>query len=128
MKLVPPKRSRKHSSTWYYLLKILFLATLYTESTCIIHCGTIHWQACVWIEFLWLLYKHLRTHTNFLEMYGKWACIHEFSITQSKFQPSLILRFGKRVHVLGIGTTYTDWDDRCSLRQIDTWIEVKDFN
>ena len=28
------------------------------------------------------LYKHLGAHTNYLEMYGKWACIHEFSITQ----------------------------------------------
>ena len=28
------------------------------------------------------LYKHLNAHTTSLEMYGKWACIHEFNITQ----------------------------------------------
>ena len=26
--------------------------------------------------------KHLRACTYYLEMYSKWACIHEFSITQ----------------------------------------------
>ena len=31
------------------------------------------------------LYKHLRACTNYLEMYGKWACINEFNNTQLKF-------------------------------------------
>ena len=29
-----------------------------------------------------LLYKHLQARTMFLEMYGEWAYIHEFSFTQ----------------------------------------------
>ena len=29
------------------------------------------------------LYKHLRVRINYLEMYGKWACILEFNITNS---------------------------------------------
>ena len=28
-------------------------------------------------DFYISLYKHLRAHTNFLEIYGKWACIYE---------------------------------------------------
>ena len=27
------------------------------------------------------LYKHLRAHIKYLEMYGEWACIHEFNNT-----------------------------------------------
>ena len=29
-----------------------------------------------------VLYKHLRACTNYLEMYGKWLCIHAFNIPQ----------------------------------------------
>ena len=29
----------------------------------------------------YVLYKHLRTHIGYFEVYGKRACIHEFSIT-----------------------------------------------
>ena len=43
----------------------------------------------------------------FLAMYDKWACIHEFNITPYKFWPSLILRFGNIVCVVGTGTTCT---------------------
>jgi hypothetical protein len=31
------------------------------------------------------LYKHLKAHIGFLEMYGKWACIHELVSLNSKF-------------------------------------------
>ena len=27
------------------------------------------------------LYKHHRAHINYFEVYGKWAYVHEFSIT-----------------------------------------------
>ena len=60
------------------------------------------------------LYKHLRARTNFLEMYNKWACIHDYIITRQMFQLSLILRLCKIVHVLGIGTTCINWDNLCA--------------
>lgn len=53
------------------------------------------------------LYKHLRTCTDFPELYDKWAYIHEVSITQWTLQPSLIFRFGTIVCVLRINTTHT---------------------
>lgn len=57
-----------------------------------------------------VLYKHLRPHINFLEKDGKWACIHEMSITQQISQPSLILRFDKIACFSWIDTTHTKWD------------------
>lgn len=38
--------------------------------------------------FLKSFYKHFRPRTNgFLEMYGEWACICEFSIAHKKLNP-----------------------------------------
>lgn len=42
-----------------------------------------------------------------LELYANWACVIEFGITQLKMQPSLILRFDKRMLVSRISTTHT---------------------
>ena len=58
-------------------------------------------------------YKHLGERIDFLEVYGERAGIHDFSIIQYKFQPSLILRFGKIVHVLESSTTHTKLDNQC---------------
>ena len=77
--------------------------------------------------------------TKFLEMYGKWTCIHDFSSTHEIFQPLLIfqqfakqwvfwdlvphglvriinviLRFGSIVHDSRISTMCTKWDNQCS--------------
>ena len=61
--------------------------------------------------------KPLRVHqinhaleytTSFLEMYGKWTYIHEFSITHYKLQPSLVLRCSKIAHVSWISTIHTN--------------------
>lgn len=48
---------------------------------------------------------------GFLEMYGKLACILEFSSTQQKLQHLFVLRFGKVVHVLEISTTRIKGDN-----------------
>ena len=40
---------------------------------------------CLWRERereMLSLYKHVRTHTNFLEMYDNGVCFREFSSTQ----------------------------------------------
>lgn len=47
-------------------------------------------------------------------MYGEWVCVHEFSMSWWKFQPSLILRLVEIVRVLGISATRNDRDSRCS--------------
>ena len=61
---------------------------------------------------------------TFLETYGKWAYIHVFSITQSKFKPLLILRFHKVVHASGISTTHTKWDNQCSFLEALTFNQL----
>ena len=60
----------------HYTLRILFIATLFTKNTNIIHLDvihldTIHRQACVCMENKSSFYSHVRARMNFLEMYGK---------------------------------------------------------
>ena len=51
------KRSRKHYSSWHYSLKILLIATLFTDNI-----NTIHWQTCVCIKKYYHPTKTLGTH------------------------------------------------------------------
>ena len=106
MKLVPPKCLQSiiypyiiykntihwkywHYSSWHFSLTSMYLHKILFSS----------------------LYKNLRTRTEFLEMYGKGARINEFSITQYKIQPPLILRLERIVYVLGSSTTHTNGDN-----------------
>ena len=86
MKLVSPKDKEMLFISTLIIKSIFFIVALFAESTDIIHLGVFQWQVLFAYNlsffFFLSLYKHFRAHINFLETYGKWACIHEFSINQ----------------------------------------------
>ena len=92
-------------------LRIIVCLALFIESISTISLASMYLH----IYILLSLYMHLRTHIDLLEMYGKWACIHEFhyhSVTIS------VLTNVKTWHnspcVSGISTTHINRDNRCS--------------
>ena len=62
------QRSRNYCSSRHYSLIKLFIATLFVESTDIVHPGRIYF--CIFIYFK-LLHKHAIAHIKILKMYGK---------------------------------------------------------
>ena len=68
------------------------------------------------IKTNYALHKHLRARTNALEMYGKRARIHEFSITLVRNQPSLISEINphKIMRDPRIRNPHINWGDQCT--------------
>lgn len=124
---IVPKTSRRRCSSRHYLLSWLFMATLSTKILSIITLlientgtwyhllkvsaiDTIHIQAYVSPG------KNLRACTTFLEIYVKWACMHEFSAHLVRLGEILALsNFEIWLNSVcwGIKTTL-NWDNHCS--------------